>query len=266
MALEKDACGLALEIFGVPRKLVARRETPQEPAPFLQGLQDVALREDPMIQHDAANFPGLKLIKHSQIGCAEFQKGKERLTLLNVNRTSIEETLGVDLIYYQHQYRAYILVQYKRMSSDSFGCWAFRPTEQQCQKELKRMRAFKAAYPDASISSATAVYRLSAEAFFFKLCKSVTFTPIETKLIEGMYIPLDYWELLLKSPNIIGPKKGLRIAYDNVERHLNNSEFVSLVRYFYAAGLGPREKHERPYRTHKNPFSEKSIPFSGLEA
>lgn len=39
MALEKDACGLALEIFGAPRKkLLGQRETPLEPAPFLKGL------------------------------------------------------------------------------------------------------------------------------------------------------------------------------------------------------------------------------------
>jgi len=241
MALEKDACGLALEIFGAPRnKLLARRETPQEPAPFLQGLKDAALREDPMIQHDAANFPGLKLTKHTQVGAVEFAKGKERLTLLNANRAPIEETLGVDLIYYQHQYRAYVLVQYKRMNVDLLGAWAFRPTDQQCQKELARMRASKAANPTVSSVGGTADYRLNAEAFFFKLCKSITFTPMETKLIEGMYIPLDYWELLLKSPKIIGPKKGLRIAYDTVERHLNNQEFVSLVRYGW---IGSRVKN-----------------------
>jgi hypothetical protein len=241
MALEKDACGLALEIFGASRsKLLARQEAPREPAPFLQGLQDVALREDPMIQHDAANFPGLKFTRHTQVGAAEFEKGKERLTLLNVNRAPIEETLGVDLIYYQHQYRAYILVQYKRMNADGFGGWAFRPTERQCQKELARMRAFKATNPTMPSVDGTADYRLNAEAFFFKLCKSITFTPMETKLIEGMYIPLDYWELLLKSPKVVGAKKGLRIAYDTVERHLNNQEFVNLVRYGW---IGSRVKN-----------------------
>ncbi len=39
----------------------------------------------------------------------------------------------------------------------------------------------------------------------------------------------DYWELLLKAPEIKGPFGGLRFTYENVQRHLNNTQFADMV-------------------------------------
>jgi hypothetical protein len=48
-------------------------------------------------------------------------------------------------------------------------------------------------------------------------------------MIKGMYIPLDYWEMLLESPDITGPRGGKRITYDNVGRYFNNTLFIDLM-------------------------------------
>lgn len=58
----------------------------------------------------------------------------------------------------------------------------------------------------------------------------MTVEPTSAEMIKGMYLPLDYWELLLKSPAVIGSQSGLRITYDNAERYINNTTFTDLVR------------------------------------
>ena len=45
-----------------------------------------------------------------------------------------------------------------------------------------------------------------------------------------MYIPFDYWNVLLTSPQTKGKRGGLQITYENVGRYLNNTFFVNLVK------------------------------------
>jgi hypothetical protein len=44
------------------------------------------------------------------------------------------------------------------------------------------------------------------------------------------YLPLDYYDTLVRAGDIRGPKGGIVVAYDNVSRHIHNDLFVSLVR------------------------------------
>ncbi len=130
IAEEKDAVGLALQIFGVDRKPVLCNVPPPEPnspAPFLVGLSKALLREDTMIGHDAHIVPGWDEIAPYQIGAVEFERGGQRLTVVNVNRTPVEKTVGVDLIYFNHGFHAYVMVQYKRMSHQPGTGWYLSP-------------------------------------------------------------------------------------------------------------------------------------------
>jgi len=230
IAQEKDACGVALEIFGEDRATyIAHRKAPSKPAPFLQDLASVHIREDTMLMHDARVFPGWSEIRKYQVGAAEFEKNGEHLTILNVNRTPVERTLGVDLIYYQDRYDSYVLVQYKRMEPHHRSGWCFRPTDQQCKEELKRMQLFKKRFPPIDRALTLPSYRLKAEGFYFKLCREVSFKPLSDELIKGMYIPLDYWQLLLRDRATLWTGGGRIFHYENVGRHLSNTEFVNLV-------------------------------------
>ena len=65
--------------------------------------------------------------------------GIEYLTILNCNRQPLEQTLGVDLIYYSHRFDSFVLVQYKRMSEGTQGA-EYRPgNDPSHEKELERM-------------------------------------------------------------------------------------------------------------------------------
>jgi len=57
----------------------------------------------------------------------------------------------------------------------------------------------------------------------------LVFNPDDVGLVPGMYLPLDYWKLLESDPGIQGPKGGLRITYDNAQRHFDNTAFTTVV-------------------------------------
>ena len=232
MAHEKDAVGLALDIFGGDRARVLSRwrsPTGDQPAPFLRGLEQAHLREDTMIINDAGVFGDWSEIERYQVGGAMFERGEERLTIINANRTPIEQSLGVDLIYYRHRYHSFVMVQYKRMLQEG-GKWVYRPQhDRSYEKELRRMKDFESAYPDVPREWTVDEYRLHARAFYWKLCESVTFKPTSAELIPGMYLPLDYWETLVKSGRARGDMGALAIGRSNTERYFNNTLFTQLV-------------------------------------
>jgi hypothetical protein len=64
---------------------------------------------------------------------------------------------------------------------------------------------------------------------YLKLCPSTVRDVFTDELIKGMYLPLGYWDVLVDSPNVLGPKGGVVVNYDNVGRYMNNSIFIDLV-------------------------------------
>jgi hypothetical protein len=86
-------------------------------------------------------------------------------------------------------------------------------------------------------------FRLSSTPFFFKLCPKMVYDPLSTDSIKGMYLPLDYWNLLLASPATEGPRGGRIVTYDNAERYMDNSLFVRLVEDGWI-GTGPIEESD----------------------
>jgi hypothetical protein len=231
MAQERDATRIALEIFGLePGEIRNSLEIspPHEPAPFLQGLSAAKLREDPMIDHDAHVFPDFSDVRQFIQGSVQFTKAGERITVLNVNRAGIERALGVDLIYYNHSYAAYVMVQYKRLQQVPRD-WVFNLNEKQFLEDLKRMDDFVTGNP-VKECVAPKEYRLHSDCFYFKFCKNVTFEPMNCDMIDGMYFPRDYLLLLMASDTIKSSGGGKHLGYRNCLRHLNNSTFIAAVR------------------------------------
>ena len=72
-------------------------------------------------------------------------------------------------------------------------------------------------------------YRLTENPFFLKICPRIVFNPDSIGLVKGMYLPLDYWNLLSKHPTMNGPKGGKRLSYQNVRRYFDNTEFVTIA-------------------------------------
>jgi len=237
---EKDAFDLALKIFGIELRDLSLQWLPQDhdqPAPFLKGLTEVRIPEDTLIYHDANVFGDWAVFKRYQIGAIEFERRREKLTIMNVNRTKIENTLGVDLFYYHHKFNSFNMVQYKRMERQH-GQPIYRPIDKSYYNELSKMQAFRTKFLAETKMLNLDENRLHWTGFFFKLCMLETFNPSSTSLIPGMYLPLDYWEMLVNSNSVKGPREGIGITYDNVGRYLNNTLFIELVQNGWIGSKG----------------------------
>lgn len=230
MAQEKDATGLALEFSELDRRaiLTKRYQKADVPAPFLNRLHYMDVLEDSMVFHDMEVFADWQRSAGAPVGMAVFEDGQKRLTIINANRTPLEMTLGVDLIYYHDQFNSYIMVQYKRMEKEGED-WVYRPDEQ-LDREIDRMRAFQVANPDAYIPFKIFDYRLHPGLFYLKLCPERVFAPYSSELIKGMYLPIDYFDVLRGSREMRGRSEGLRVSWDKTSRYMNNTLFTDLVK------------------------------------
>lgn len=226
-AHEKDAISLALRISGFTDNDIPNWSQDDESAPFLKGYDDIVLREDPMVVHDSQVFGDWEKISQFVVGAAEFVKDGHKLTIMNVNRHKIEETLGVDLLMYHHTYKSYVLIQYKRMTKDG-DYLTYRLIDHSYSSEIHRMEQFQKGILKSNLKGVND-FRLNDEFFYFKLCPAKIKEPLSTKMIPGMYLPLSYWKVLLSSIETLGKKGGRLINYNNVKRYINNTLFTELV-------------------------------------
>jgi hypothetical protein len=229
VVLERDSVNMALRFAGFDPVHVRNWIPEDEPAPFLTGLAAVRINEEQMIQHDAGVFGDWQLIRRNLAGTAVFYgpRGK-RITLMNVNRHSVELTLGVDLLYYSEEFRSYVLVQYKRMRREG-ASFAYRPIDESYNREIGRMRDFCRDYPPAPLGPNLREFRLSPMPFYLKLCRDISFDPTSAEMIPGMYLPLDYWECLMSSEQTLGPRGGRIVTQENAGRYFSNTDFVAMV-------------------------------------
>jgi hypothetical protein len=222
-----DSKNIALRIAGFdPHVLLA--ENNKAEAPFLKGINIVHPSEDMMIQRDMAVFGDWEMRTLPVVQAVEFRKRDHKLTVVNANRRPLEQTFGVDLIYYNHVYDAYVMVQYKRALDEAKG-FVYRP-DSNYKKELDRMRTWrKELYLDESCAKSSS-YRLSNEFFYWKLCPEFIEVDINsTNMIDGSYYPLDLWLLWADSDESIGPRNGRR--FEASARHFSNSLFIDLMHY-----------------------------------
>jgi len=232
IAVEKDAVGICLDIFGLKRsKINTTQDQKNIGESFLSGLEQYTAYEDDIIFNDVNNFPGYAKIKDNIIGTAEFQNDAgEKLIIINANRKPVEKDLGVDLIYFNRRYSAFTLVQYKMMDRGSSGEIYFNPNQESHEVEIERMneklRQLVSQEPDHSLDD----YRLSRCPIFFKLCKKLTSRADNFSIAAGAYIPLDQWNLLIKDSSTLGPQGGRQIGYHTLKnRYLGTQGFVELV-------------------------------------
>lgn len=236
-AFERDAIGCALQAWAGPgaRRRILRSAIPtsDDRAPFLERLKDVQSREDPQIAHDHNVFPGMTVSARDIISTVTLTEGPDRITILNCNRQPLEQTLGVDLIYYSHRFKSFVLVQYKRMVDEN-GISGYRPhLDSNHAKEIARMKTAEQLLNTvpAVPSNDTACYRLTTDPFFVKLCEAKAPIALDSGMVAGMYVPLRLWESLLTSKNVKGPKGGVSVTWENCNRRFTNGEFTNLLRY-----------------------------------
>lgn len=238
VAYERDAVGLALGAAGFTRSEQLRGWRGDAETPFLSGLRELRVTEDTIIDYDAGVFGDWEAISEHLVGIVQFGQGDRRLTVVNANRTDIEKNLGVDLLYYSHNYEAYVLVQYKRLRKGE-ETWEFRPSQDRnFEPELQRMREIAEPGEDDGDPDE---HRLGENFCFVKFCKpntSATARTAKGELSGGMYLPLDYLDKLLATDRLEGPRGGVTIRYDRVRRWMTNGDFEALLRNAWVGSRG----------------------------
>lgn len=236
-AQEADAVRLALDIADFPRRAL-RDVRPDGEMSFLEQLETVRASEDTTIAYDGMRFLDFDRID-SPSGVVTFAKGHERLAIVNVNRQPLEHTTGADLIYINETHPSFVLVQYKTMRRQTGepSEFIYRP-DAQLEAELETMRKLKVGADDGAPSS----FRLSPVSCFLKLCKPVTRLDRGQDLVSGMYLPLNYYDVLMTSDDVRGPRGGTILSYATVARHISNDLFVGLVRGGWVGSRGATTK------------------------
>lgn len=238
LSQEKDAVGTVLDAAGMGRDVIetwqwpttATSEASARSVPFLAGMPTLRHIEDQQIAHDYQRFPGMQGDDAYEIGWRVYRRdtaspNPHELFVYNANRTNAETVLGVDMIYVNVTAKSTMLVQYKRMTQESRG-WVYRhgPTG---ERELERMTEVdkNCQRQDDAIDP-----RLLTTPCMVKLCRATPFLMNSAAHIPGMYLSRAHFGALLRSPDAVGPKQGVRILERDIPRYLNNTTFTTLLK------------------------------------
>jgi hypothetical protein len=230
IGFERDAAGVALDLAGLKRlrpEVLRSWRPPSAPAPFLEGLTKRRFNEEQIIAHDMRVFGDWALKDEGDPLAVSFSDGNRQVTLASVHRTDVETSTGADLIYYSHDWDAYVLVQYKRMEHETGEGWYLRPSRAgHLPKELARLKELPRGAADAAADADS--FRLSDEAAYLKLCRRLHLDGSAGRLAEGIYLPVSFYELVIAEAR--GPRGGQKLTMSGLrERWLTNDAFVELV-------------------------------------
>lgn len=230
LAEQKEAVLTAMNIAGIDKDNAQGwdYDEAEKLSSFLDGVAQVRLREDSMIINDLSNIPGFDLIKSTKYSSSVFENNKTRLTVLLANRLPLEELLGTDLIYFNEDFKCFIMVQYKIMEKEG-DKFVFRLPNLQFSEEISRMDSIIQSLKSANGNGFINDYRINENPFFVKICPRLEFDPDNVGLSSGMYVPLDYLKILENDKCIEGERGGKSISYDNVGRYLDNTGFKTII-------------------------------------
>lgn len=230
LAEQKEAVLTALNIAGISKSEAKGWDYSEgaEPTSFLDGLEQTYLREDSMIFNDLTTFPGFDIIKTTKFSSSVFENRDTKLTVLLANKLPLEELLGTDLIYFNENFKCFIMVQYKAMEKESERP-VFRLPNKQLTEEIQRMEKIASILNPIKGSDHIDDFRISAAPFFIKFCPRLEFNPDNVGLSTGMYVPLEYLKMLQLDKSIIGAKGGKAISFDNVGRYFDNTSFKTII-------------------------------------
>lgn len=249
LSQERDAVGIALELAGVGRTPLASWTEGAVNAPFLRGIGlstvgvpflqglDATAHEDSLIDYDAGRFSSWIDLPEAEVAWRIFTDGRNRVFVMNANRTAVERTLGVDLVYYNEARRSFVLVQYKKMvrGRTSDGRPWYWP-DRHLRSELSRMQRidqFCEVHPADD-------FRLMKTPCWVKLCESGMHIKNSADLISGMYLAREHFASLLLPE---AGRRRTRLGYENVSHHVTNSLFIDLVKggWIGSSGTGTDE-------------------------
>lgn len=233
---QRDAIGLTLDIASLDRKTILRAahlERIESARSVLDLLDQESRHEQDLIRDDQKVFEGL--LSKTDMRSAEFEGVGSRKVRVHVyDKKPLETVLGIDLLIYMADYKSYLLLQYKCMTSksdDEGKTWSYL-TDSQLHKQIHAMNKAVDAFtslPAPDLPS-MADWRLSNEAFFFKFCETTRPDARDDALVAGITLGHSHLKQFLQLPGSYGKDGGQRVGYGNCPRYLNNSQFVDLAR------------------------------------
>jgi hypothetical protein len=223
--LSKSALPEIIEVRGDSDSTLNYLDNNFDPSEEASGHAHVL--EDNVIAKDASVIPGFELVDKHVTGRAVFFNGGERLEVYTANKGPLEEMLGVDLIYINETAGNTVMVQYKMLSAHAGpGAvktdWIFRP-DAQFEAEVARMRL-------PALKGKVGDYRLHRSPFFFKFVRRKG----DGESHASFVISLDHLKQFMDSPKSKGPKGGVRVSFDSLDRvYLRETDLLGLIRSGY---------------------------------
>ena len=231
IALKRDIANNLLRFAGLPTDLLLEYDFENDKVYKSERLNRIGpckIRELQLSANDSGVFGDWKREEEPLLdGGIVFTYEDRELSINHVHATPLEQTLGVDLIYYNGFFDSYIMIQYKRMEEEN-GRFCYRP-DASYETEFSKMKEIRDQIQNSK-SNALRSYRLNNNFFYFKLCPLVMKKlKNQSMMVPGLYFPLDYWERLLETDLVKGPLGGTIIDKNNSDRYINNSLFIELV-------------------------------------
>jgi len=222
---ERDVLGTILRINGLEDEKndiigwdIENISTPE----FLKNLKTINVREDSLIIKDSRIFGNWKLINDDVHGVCTLSNSTNCVSIIYANRGKTESNIGVDLIYFDHNNRSYIFVQYKRLT-DKNGRYVYYPSsDDNLSKELNLMEQL-----ELNLLKNKNDYRFNDQVFYFKFCKEKQ-DVYSKDLSKGFYMPKDYFLLYSKLQKENG--NSVVISYNTIKRYLTNTSFIDLIK------------------------------------
>ncbi|MER6754912.1 hypothetical protein ABT235_12130 [Micromonospora echinofusca] len=220
---ERDAVGLLLDVGGIGRAPLRSWTTPTADVPFLSGLPERGVIEDASIAHDVERFAGWAEVPSVRLEWHVFENARKRMFVMNANRTTVEKTLGVHVVYFNEARSSFVLVQYKKFRREgASGRLVYRP-DKNLDTELQRMRQID----EQCNVRADGEFRLLPSPCWVKICLPQAVVRNPAELVGGMYLPRQYFEQALQVT--VGRRGGRHISFDSQQRRIANTLFIDLL-------------------------------------
>ena len=245
LGLQKDALGIALRAGGIELNHLTEwsaRAIHRRSKFFLEGITP-RYTENSMVREDFETVPGLELFDTTGTTVRHFQSQKRpsrRMTVIMAANEPLEWKTGVDLIYFNEEFKSFTMVQYKVMESTPGGPAFNLRSKDRLYRQTQRMDEVWEQVRIESTGPDPGAFRFSRNPFFLKFCPRKPLEPDSTEMFPGMYLPLSFWKRLQRSGSLVGPHGGNVLTYENVGRWLSNSEFITLLSRSWV-GTSPRE-------------------------
>ena len=146
------------------------------------------------------------------------------------NRETLENQTGADLVYRNDTTKSFVMVQYKNTNFRYKGKRIFRWNDtSNLIDQVGKMDKILEILDNNPVSPNSENYRFTENPFFLKICKQTEIKPDDTGMVNGMYLPLEYWKRACQDGRFCGEKGGKYIGEDNVGRYIDNSDFIRYV-------------------------------------